>query len=93
MRINGEAIYESVPWKFQNDTETPNVWYTSKKENGREIVYAIILSYPYDSDGINLYALGGMYDNQTTAKLLGHPDYLRVSIKTKKKSYFLLYKL
>jgi alpha-L-fucosidase len=25
--INGEAIYSSVPWIFQNDTVTPNVWY------------------------------------------------------------------
>jgi len=25
--INGEAIYNSVPWTFQNDTVTPGVWY------------------------------------------------------------------
>ena len=26
LRVNGEAIYSSVPWKFQNDTVTPKVW-------------------------------------------------------------------
>ncbi len=26
LKVNGEAIYESVPWKYQNDTTNPNVW-------------------------------------------------------------------
>ena len=26
LNTNGESIYESVPWKYQNDTVTPNVW-------------------------------------------------------------------
>lgn len=26
LRINGQAIYESVPWTFQNDTATSGVW-------------------------------------------------------------------
>lgn len=26
LKVNGEAIYSSVPWKFQNDTVTPKVW-------------------------------------------------------------------
>jgi alpha-L-fucosidase len=26
LEINGDAIYNSVPWKFQNDTLTPDVW-------------------------------------------------------------------
>lgn len=29
MRVNGEAIYSSKPWKFQNDTLTNGVWYKS----------------------------------------------------------------
>ena len=24
--VNGEAIYASKPWKYQNDTVTPNLW-------------------------------------------------------------------
>ncbi len=27
MKINGDAIYASKPWKHQNDTTTPGVWY------------------------------------------------------------------
>ena len=29
LAINGEAIYESVPWTHQNDTLTPDVWWVS----------------------------------------------------------------
>ena len=28
--INGQAIYSSRPWRCQNDTLSPDVWYTSK---------------------------------------------------------------
>lgn len=24
--VNGEAIYESIPWSHQNDTTTSDVW-------------------------------------------------------------------
>ena len=27
LQVNGEAIYKSKPWKFQNDTVNGNVWY------------------------------------------------------------------
>ena len=26
LKVNGEAIYSSKPWKHQNDTLTPQVW-------------------------------------------------------------------
>lgn len=26
LKVNGEAIYSSVPWKYQNDTLNSNVW-------------------------------------------------------------------
>jgi alpha-L-fucosidase len=26
LKVNGEAIYNSVPWKYQNDTINSNVW-------------------------------------------------------------------
>lgn len=80
LKTNGDAIYSSRPWIYQNDTKTPDVWYTSKPETSdRTIVYAIVLKYPYDTSGINLYSLGGKLDNHTTAKLLGYPDALNVS--------------
>ena len=35
VQINGEAIYDSIPWKFQNDTEDMMIWYTSSKVSMR----------------------------------------------------------
>ncbi len=29
LKVNGEAIYSSVPWKYQNDTTNSNVWWIS----------------------------------------------------------------
>ncbi|CAL4059921.1 unnamed protein product, partial [Meganyctiphanes norvegica] len=42
LSINGEAIYGSSPWKYQNDTLAPGVWYTAKGDS----VYAFSLSWP-----------------------------------------------
>jgi alpha-L-fucosidase len=42
LNVNGEAIYETRPWKYQNDTTNPDVWYTGKGK----AVYAIVLKYP-----------------------------------------------
>ena len=44
LKVNGQAIYSSKPWIYQNDTLTPNVWYTSCESS----VYAIILFWPED---------------------------------------------
>lgn len=27
LAINGEGIYSTKPWRFQNDTYTPDIWY------------------------------------------------------------------
>ena len=42
LSVNGEAIYSTRPWHTQNDTITPNVWYTAKSQD----VYAVFLEYP-----------------------------------------------
>lgn len=79
LRNNGEAIYDSLPWKYQNDTQTPGVWYTIKIEAAdRILLYAIVLDYPYDADGVELYALGDAFDEDTEVNLLGFPDKLKV---------------
>lgn len=41
---NGEAIYSTVPWTTQNDTATPNVWYTRNKTISTT-VYALITDH------------------------------------------------
>ncbi|KAM6185239.1 plasma alpha-L-fucosidase [Rhynchocyon petersi] len=44
LRVNGDAIYGTSPWRSSNDSVTPDVWYTSKpKEN---LVYAFFLKWP-----------------------------------------------
>lgn len=80
LRTNGEAIYSTVPWIYQNDTQTPDVWYTSVENNDKDrtTVYAIVLQYPYDSDGVNLFALGGSHDPLSKVELLGFPGTLKV---------------
>jgi len=82
LRTNGEAIYSSDPWVYQNDTQTPDVWYTTKSsaektKADRSYVYAIVLSYPYDTAGVNLFALGDLYDSLTKVQLLGYPGTLK----------------
>ena len=27
LKVNGEAIYATKPWRVQNDTVTPDIWY------------------------------------------------------------------
>lgn len=67
LKVNGEAIYASKPWVFQNDTITPNVWYTSKVENNQLThVYAIVLEYPYDTNTLTIHpwkTAQGKYSN------------------------------
>ncbi len=63
--MNGEAIYETRPWKYQNDTINSDVWYTSKKD----AVYAILLKYPEDPTKIVLGAVEST--EATNVTLLG----------------------
>ena len=30
-QVNGEAIYNTIPWKVQNDTVASQTWYTASK--------------------------------------------------------------
>lgn len=49
MNLNGEAIYGTRPWTYQNDSVNPHVWYTNKTTNGETVVYAISLEWPSNS--------------------------------------------
>lgn len=73
LKRNGDAIYNSVPWIYQNDTVTPDVWYTTQKPgNGRRNVYAMVLNYPYAQNSISLHALNGHIDETSKVHLLGY---------------------
>lgn len=65
LRINGEAIYGTRPWVYQNDTVQSNVWYTSKRcplnviympdiKTCERFVYAIFLTYPTKTNSVIL---------------------------------------
>lgn len=76
LSLNGQAIYSSQPWIYQNDTRTPNVWYTSSPSSTplRNNVYAIVLDYPYDAESVELFSLFGHTDENTTIAVLGYPE-------------------
>lgn len=77
LTINGEAIYNSTPWRFQKDAEASGVWYTTKKSNKRRVIYAIVLEYPYTTSGVNLFSLGnGLLDEKSKVRMLGYVDPL-----------------
>ncbi|KAL4234690.1 Tissue alpha-L-fucosidase [Mactra antiquata] len=74
LNINGEAIYSTVPWKYQNDTVTPNVWYTAKKSPNGLDVFAIVLKWP--SPG-QLYLKCPMTTEETKVMLLGYGEPIK----------------
>lgn len=51
LKVNGEGIYNSSAWRAQNDSVTPNIWYTSNPQE--KAVYAFLLQWP-DSGAVVL---------------------------------------
>lgn len=75
LAVNGEAIYSSSPWLFQNDTNTSYVWYTANTKSG--MVYAHLLEWPQNYKVV-LGALAGMQPSKVT--LLGYGTDLTFSV-------------
>ncbi|XP_078482382.1 alpha-L-fucosidase-like [Ciona intestinalis] len=42
LTVNGEGVYSSHPWTHQNDSLTPNIWYTTRDN----AVYAFVYTWP-----------------------------------------------
>lgn len=70
--VNGEAIYGTRPWKFQNDTMNSNVWYTT---NTNDDVYAILLKYPVNDRKVTLRS--PTLTESTTITLVGFTGTLQ----------------
>jgi len=63
--VNGPAIYNTIPYTFQNDTVTPGVWYTMSADESQ--AYAMITSWPGSS-----ITLGAITPSAgSTIKMLG----------------------
>jgi len=74
--INGEAIYSSKPWKYQNDTINSDVWYTSKGKTA----YAIVLKWPKDNQ-LKLGALSTVtVANNAVISLMGYDKPLQYDL-------------
>ncbi|CAF3845928.1 unnamed protein product, partial [Rotaria sordida] len=67
LKVNGEAIYSSIPWKYQNDTTNKDVWYTSSKD--KQFVYACLLVWSKNTTEITLGA--PVSSSSTSVTLLG----------------------
>jgi alpha-L-fucosidase len=69
LKANGEAIYKTTPWKYQNDTfaQSPQVWYTTKKNI---TVYAIMLGWPNLDEILTLGSVKA--DSGTKIEILGY---------------------
>ena len=68
LKVNGDAIYGTQPWQYQNDTTNPDVWYTSKKDS----VYAILLKW--NPETVKLSAISNF--KFKNVQLLGYNDKL-----------------
>lgn len=71
--INGEAIYSTKPWTYQNDSVNSHVWYTSNSD----AVYAISLDWTQDGTVVLGSAQELFKSEETVVTLLGNEGKLK----------------
>ena len=42
LQVNGEAIYDSIPWRYQNDTPVQDIWYTASVVSGMLLLTKLV---------------------------------------------------
>ncbi|KRZ77260.1 Alpha-L-fucosidase [Trichinella papuae] len=91
LAINGEAVYSTKPWSYQQEPKLNFVWYTSRvndetnsifsmlfQRTKSTTVYAILLKWPDNS----LLSLETIEANKLTKiSMLGFPEYLSFRFK------------
>ncbi|CAG9862294.1 unnamed protein product [Phyllotreta striolata] len=70
LKINGEAIYGTKPWFYQNDTLANDVWYTGKGQ----AFYIIALNWPKDNILVVKSPLKYFRSVDTAVTLLGNEN-------------------
>ncbi|XP_022808791.1 uncharacterized protein LOC111345779 [Stylophora pistillata] len=80
LKVNGDAIYKTKPWRAQNDSVNGDVWYTSRGGH----VYAIALKWPPSGKLV----LGDpiFIPDETKVRILGTENELKWKHGSKQKS-------
>ncbi|XP_046582093.1 plasma alpha-L-fucosidase-like [Haliotis rubra] len=70
LKVNGEGIYETRPWTYQNETVIPEIWYTSRTNGQEKDIYATAMSWP----NVGTFQLIRPIPNvNSVVSLLGYP--------------------
>ncbi|KAH0622357.1 hypothetical protein JD844_024594 [Phrynosoma platyrhinos] len=72
LAINEKAIFNTKPWRAQNDSSTPGVWYTFKPKE--DILYAIFFNWP--ASGTLVLGEPNGIIGKTKVMLLGYAEPL-----------------
>nr|XP_054762376.1 alpha-L-fucosidase-like [Lytechinus pictus] len=72
LKVNGEAIFETRPWRAQNDTVAKGIWYTNKTTG----IYAIVLDWPANN---KLFLGAPIPSSQSSLFMLGYNQPLKWS--------------
>lgn len=76
LRLNGDAVYGSRPWKYQK--EGNSTWFTMKSGKTRDRVFIFITDYPYDTNTVVVKSVGKFIDKSSKIRMLGYNENIEV---------------